>query len=75
MAMSNLPETSPILDRAAIRKAARDSIKHMGIERFCVLYRRNGKERQSPWFASREIAHMARGFLAHKYGRAIVFAD
>lgn len=75
MASINLPQTQAGLDRAATRKAARDSIQSIGIERFCVLYPINGKEHQSPWFNNREAANKARQLLASKYGAAIVFAD
>lgn len=61
--------------RHAIKRAAKQSIAHLGIQRFCVLYRRDGTEHSSPWFSSRSRAHVARELLAAKYGPAIVYID
>lgn len=61
--------------KRAIKRAAKQSIAHLGIQRFCVLYRKDGKEHSSPWFISRSRAHVARELLAAKYGQAIVYID
>lgn len=56
-------------------QAAKQAIAHLGIRRFCVLYLRDGRERSSPWFNSRDRAHQAYDILAAKYGQAIIFVD
>lgn len=61
--------------RHAIKRVAKQSISHLGTQRFCVLYLKDGKEHSSPWFGSRSRAHVARELLAAKYGPAIVYMD
>ncbi|HLO61722.1 MAG TPA: hypothetical protein VK165_02030 [Azonexus sp.] len=61
--------------KAAIRRAAKQSIAHIGVQRFCVCYLKNGREHRSPWFNSRTRAHLAREILAAKNGPAIVWID
>lgn len=43
--------------------------------KYCVLYVKDGQEKRSPWFKSRERAHAARELLAAKHGAAIVYVD
>lgn len=57
------------------RRAGKGTARSAGIERFRVLWLRDGKECRGPWFYSRERAHQAREAMADKYGRAIVLAD
>jgi hypothetical protein len=61
--------------RHSVRRAGKESIARIGIQRFCVLYRRDGKEHRSPWFASSARAHRACKIMANKYGQAIVYRD
>lgn len=61
--------------RHAIKRAAKQSIAHLGIQRFCVFYRRDGTEQRSPWFSSLSRALVARELVAAKYGPAIVYID
>lgn len=61
--------------RKAARRAGKAALRFVGIERFRVLWLRDGKECRGPWFYSRERAHQARALMASKYGRAIVWAD
>ena len=72
MATAKFTTTTP---RTAARRAGRVTSRSAGVERFCVLWLRDGKECRGPWFYSRERAHQAREAMADKYGRAIVFAD
>ena len=46
-----------------------------GIERFCVLYLKGGREHRTGWFYSRQRAEAARELMARKFGSAIIFAD
>lgn len=55
--------------------AGKAALQFTGVERFRVLWLRDGKECRSPWLASRERATKLRDAMASKYGRAIVFAD
>lgn len=57
------------------RRAAKAALRSVGIQRFRVLWLRDGKERKSPWFYSKERADLARDAMADKYGRAIVYVD
>lgn len=43
--------------------------------RYCVMYEKNGKEKRSPWFKSRERVDAAREILAAKYGATVVYVD
>jgi hypothetical protein len=61
--------------RAALRREAREALKARGIERFAVLYVKDGQEHRSPWFSSRERAQAARAVLKAKHGAAVVYAD
>ena len=66
---------STITARNEARRTAKAVLRFVGIERFKVIWLRDGKERSGPWFYSRERAHQARALMASKYGRAIVWAD
>ncbi|AVR89773.1 hypothetical protein [Thauera aromatica] len=71
MATENLTTTT----RNDTRRAAKAALRSFGIQRFRVLWLRDGKERKSPWFYSKERADQARDAMADKYGRAIVYVD
>lgn len=71
----NLQQRMGRTARRAKKRAAKQSIAHLGIQRFCVFYLKDGKEHRSPWFGSRSRAHVARELLATKYGPAIVYID
>lgn len=62
-------------ERRAIKRTAKESISHLGIERFRVLYLKAGKEHKTNWFNSGTRAHQAREIMASKYGQAIVYVD
>lgn len=61
--------------KAVIRRTAKQTIAHVGVQRFCVCYLKNGREHRFPWFNSRSRAHLARELLSDKYGSAIVYVD
>ncbi len=62
-------------DRRSIKRAAKESISHLGIQRFRVFFLKGGKEHKTNWFTSRTRAHQAREIMATKYGDAIVYID
>ena len=73
--MATAKFTTTTAPRNDARRAGKDTARSAGVERFRVLWLRDGKECRGPWFYSRERAHQARQAMADKYGRAIVFAD
>lgn len=40
-----------------------------------VFYLKDGRERRSPWFASRKRAQRALEVMKARYGRAIIYVD
>ena len=63
------------IERRSIKRLAKESIRHLGIERFIVLFLKDGKEHKTNWFNSRTRANQAREMMANKYGKAIVLID
>ena len=43
--------------------------------RTCVIYTKDGIERRTAWFSSRERAKMALAIIQRKYGHGVLFID
>lgn len=61
--------------RAALRRAAKESLRFTGIQRFLLLFMRDGKEIKGPWFNNLTRAHQAREMMERKHGLAIIYRD
>lgn len=44
---------------------------------YCVIFLKNGKEHQTPWFASKERARRALDLMKRRYGErnAVLYLD
>ena len=61
--------------RATVRRAAKESLRHTGVQRFRLLFMRDGKEIKGPWFNNLTSAHQAREMMVSKYGLAVIYID
>jgi len=61
--------------REQVYQAARLAGGLLPGHKFCVLYRKDRTEHQTPWFSSRSRAHAAREIMQRRYGAAAVYVD